>query len=531
MNYVSKFNILDSVINIKDAQAIKFFNTMNDAVSSGLYSGELLYINEYKTGDGCPALYSVTKTPETSVYDTVNELYVNLINTGYISPLMHGETASVNLNTWLNMLKNGTTLDISGYACSITPTNTPITDIHDITIIADNATITSNPFNGADLRQLYFEESDNINIYGGVWNHPASVNSYTNNREQCHVMRFTNCNNLHVKGCELMGASGDGIEYGARQLAGMKKLNAIFEALNIHDVHRNGISILTCENVRISNCIFNNITNDKYNSVMPLGIIDCEAFFTGATMNNVTIDNCISGYTAGGIICYAATGDSVFNITNCKATNLLIDYRSDLSAGNTSCNTNINNLQLTHTCNIYYGNVTGNVAFNDYAKQFNNLVIGKDTTPSRQLNINIDAKFIQDNGNTGGYCIMVNNYMTSDSLININTNTNNIRNQFENADITTTSINLNSNASLGNGQNGYVHSVVARNSTTQSYFATPQQVIKQPLLVIFNNTAQVVDNTNGKLKSNATFPVTVNAGDMMFVTMDQNGNYIVNVLQ
>lgn len=141
-----------------------------------------------------------------------------------------------------------------------------------------------------------------------------------------HAIYLAACNNVTIKDLKISNTGGDGIYLGAKNQKEMVQndlpnycKNIVIDSCHISQAHRNGISVISAENLRISNCeIVDNI------GTSPQAGIDFEPNFTSEPLVNCLVENCvISGNKSYGVLLAAFNINGLaspidITVKNCK---------------------------------------------------------------------------------------------------------------------------------------------------------------------------------------------------------------------
>ncbi len=168
-------------------------------------------------------------------------------------------------------------------------------------------------------------DKENIHLYGSGAELRMNRADYTyppyKEGQWRHCLSFTSCKNVTIKGLSIKDSGGDGIYIGS---SGKESLVNFCKDIIIEDIllsghYRQGISIISGENILIKDCIIENTGTH-----LPSAGIDFEPNNDNQRLINCIIDSCVLRYNFGpGILCYFANLSSnslpvSINITNCK---------------------------------------------------------------------------------------------------------------------------------------------------------------------------------------------------------------------
>lgn len=113
------------------------------------------------------------------------------------------------------------------------------------------------------------------------------------------TLSFTGCTDVHVEGLRLESSGGDGIYIGATVTQPYCR-DVVIRNVVCHDHHRQGISVITAENLLIENCVMSGTRGTA-----PQAGIDLEPNGADERLVNCVIRNCIMEDNAGaGMLVY-----------------------------------------------------------------------------------------------------------------------------------------------------------------------------------------------------------------------------------
>ena len=309
----------------------------------------------------------------------------------------------------MNINFNGAHLSVT-YGTNYYECSNVSLDFTDCTITAKG------PYKATAGAMLSIRNSSNIHVIGGIWNANVSQNTETSNREQCHVLNMLNDTNVVVENCELSYASGDGIQFGTQTSADTEG-SLFVKNCYIHDVSRNGISVLSSNHVEIKGTSFSNITADPYNESMPLCLIDVEPFINTQKIGTIIIEEC-SGSSAGGIGVYKGADGGMVYIRKCNVNS--IQFRELEFNKSVIGHVEISDCTLKNTLTFSQNSVFKvNVMFDKYNQGMYNVDI------ANVNNLVGEIYFMNPTGSLGAYRITEEN--TNTGSIELFTNTSSIR--------------------------------------------------------------------------------------------------------
>ena len=143
-----------------------------------------------------------------------------------------------------------------------------------------------------------------------------------------HAIELLACDTVSIKNLKIIGTGGDGIYVGAQSPKKPKNnwptycRNIIIDSCHIDKSHRQAISVIAVENLRISNC---KLTNTSGTS--PQAGIDFEPNFGAQPLVNCLVENCvINGNKSYGVLLAALNIDDTalpidITVKNCEIKN------------------------------------------------------------------------------------------------------------------------------------------------------------------------------------------------------------------
>lgn len=189
-----------------------------------------------------------------------------------------------------------------------------------------NGSITMTPNGFEEWQIINCNDCNNVTIEGdfiliGDRNEHDYTSLFTSTHEWGYCISILRSSNIKILGGKCIDATGDGValDYVSRiEISNM----------SISSCRRQGISIMTSENVHVSNCVFTDITG-----VAPGASIDIEPNTHGWARNilieNITVINCSLGIDAYQL------GDVVFSNINIRG--LYIKLNDDFKGAWNSC--------------------------------------------------------------------------------------------------------------------------------------------------------------------------------------------------
>lgn len=233
------------------------------------------------------------------------------------------------------------------------------------TLLRIDGSVSLNPNGYTHYNIVYAENKTNIEITGvgklegDADDHDYSSVSSTHEWGMCIEIR--NSNNINIHDITLKNATGDGIEISGNNI---KIYN-----IDVDHCGRQGVSVLTAENVSIDNVII----NDIYRTA-PKAAIDIEPY-TGVIAKNISIKNAKISNCSGIQILYC---DGVI-VENVQATDCDILFQ-----GTDAKNVLINQVE-------YEGDTTPSPNFFIFDNNCDNIYVDfLDISPDTQVTINID---------------------------------------------------------------------------------------------------------------------------------------------
>lgn len=170
------------------------------------------------------------------------------------------------------------------------------------------------------------KECSNLSIRGDSATIRMHKKDYQNDRkykwsEWRHGISISGSNNVVISGMLILATGGDGIYVGGKDKDGYCK-NVLIENVISADNHRQGLSVISAENITIRNCIFKTT-----NGTAPQCGIDLEPNNSNERLVNVIIDNCL---LEGNKHC----GISIFTPLDSTTETISIDIRNCLFKSN-----------------------------------------------------------------------------------------------------------------------------------------------------------------------------------------------------
>ena len=145
-----------------------------------------------------------------------------------------------------------------------------------------------------------------------------------------HIISIRDCSDISIKGFKLEQSGGDGIYIGALNSLEDRRYseNIIIEDVHFYDNYRQGISIISCENLLIKNCL---IEKTKLHS--PAAGIDFEPNYPEERLVNCAVEDCIIRYNRGpGILLYLASfNDTTLPVSITITHNIITQNRRPIS--------------------------------------------------------------------------------------------------------------------------------------------------------------------------------------------------------
>lgn len=104
-----------------------------------------------------------------------------------------------------------------------------------------------------------------------------------------HALVFLCCRNVLVRGLTLASSGGDGIYLGSNNRPPFRNIDVVVRDVLCHDNHRQGISVITAENLLIENTVMR-----ETHGTPPAAGIDFEPNHPCEVLKNCTMRNCLS---------------------------------------------------------------------------------------------------------------------------------------------------------------------------------------------------------------------------------------------
>jgi hypothetical protein len=109
-----------------------------------------------------------------------------------------------------------------------------------------------------------------------------------------HVLLFVGCSNVKVLGLVLRDSGGDGIYLGQGSTTSPPCKDILIKDCICDNNYRQGISVISAENLQIANCIFKNTSGHS-----PSAGIDIEPNGSSNKLANIVVSNCVSENNQG----------------------------------------------------------------------------------------------------------------------------------------------------------------------------------------------------------------------------------------
>lgn len=109
-----------------------------------------------------------------------------------------------------------------------------------------------------------------------------------------HVLLFTGCSDVSVSGLVLRDSGGDGIYLGQGSATSPPCKDVLIKDCICDNNYRQGISVISAENLQITNCIFKNTSGHS-----PSAGIDIEPNVSKNKLINIVVSNCVSENNQG----------------------------------------------------------------------------------------------------------------------------------------------------------------------------------------------------------------------------------------
>jgi hypothetical protein len=141
---------------------------------------------------------------------------------------------------------------------------------------------------------LRFNECTNLTFLGYSAEFSMNKAEYLNIliSEERHALMLFNCVNITIKGLKIRNSGGDGIYIGGDKGAFGTGARFFCKDVLIEDVvcidnYRQGMSVLSAENLTVKNCLFT-----KTSGILPQAGVDLEPYLPYQLMKNITFDHC-----------------------------------------------------------------------------------------------------------------------------------------------------------------------------------------------------------------------------------------------
>lgn len=220
-------------------------------------------------------------------------------------------------------------------------------------------TIKTIPFKWTHKNIILIQNTNNVNIYGGILIGDADTHDYDTtvsiSHEFSHGIKIkTNSNNITIANTRLEKFTGDGIdliESGENAIDNIQIINVVCDSNN-----RQGISIESGKNIFIKNSKF--INTSSIHEIEPGAGLDIEPWTKNVYIENIQIENCSFERNKGGVIIqpnYLEDNPSLYE-NNIHIKNCVIDKSVALFACNAivfeNIANNINYFKITNAANI-----------------------------------------------------------------------------------------------------------------------------------------------------------------------------------
>ncbi|MDO5318102.1 MAG: right-handed parallel beta-helix repeat-containing protein [bacterium] len=149
---------------------------------------------------------------------------------------------------------------------------------------------------------LTYRGCENIKVTGyraalRMWHEDYMKEPYEKS-EWRHALSILSCSNVVVQGLTIASSGGDGIYLGAAGKGPRKNMDVVIRDVLCHDNHRQGISVITAENLLIENTVMR-----ETHGTPPAAGIDFEPNHPEEVLKNCVMRNCLTvnnqgcGYT------------------------------------------------------------------------------------------------------------------------------------------------------------------------------------------------------------------------------------------
>ncbi|MBE6357816.1 MAG: right-handed parallel beta-helix repeat-containing protein [Lentisphaerae bacterium] len=202
-----------------------------------------------------------------------------------------------------------------------------------------------------------------------------------------NCLNFLNCENVTIRNLNLIGSGGDGIYLGNdrrnKELSYCK--NFLIQNVHVTDQHRQGISVISAENLLIRNCSFNNTSG-----TLPGAGIDFEPNSSRERLVNCVVEKCVfNGNQGSGVEFFLdkLTADTIpvsVTVKECSMTgnkNANINYMAGKSK-------NVRGVINFSDCKLVsQGNLNIMLQSVDFAINFRNMSIDNNKNPLEAISI------------------------------------------------------------------------------------------------------------------------------------------------
>jgi Secretion system C-terminal sorting domain len=198
---------------------------------------------------------------------------------------------------------------------------------------------------------FYLDECNNITIigYGATFKMQKAEYIAYNNSEQRHGVRLTSCNNIKIYGLKIMDTGGDGVLITSWTGIAYQRYcnNILLKDLWCDNNYRQGISVISAQNLRVENCWFTNTIGTA-----PQAGVDLEPNYPFERLVNIVFDRCrFTGNAGNGILIAPISIDSTTLPMDVTFNNCYVS------------NNGVNKYQIATYS--YASGATGNINFNN----------------------------------------------------------------------------------------------------------------------------------------------------------------------
>lgn len=380
-NFVQSLEFSSGTYYIRDNTKIAKYNSVTELLTAeGLKENMIVYTSNYDNTDGSECLFKIVKKQPSTPFLKFGSLFLEYLplKSYNLSAFGFKENDDISGSKINNIL-----LWLANNRVELNITNNYLVTLGDDIIIPSYIVINGNnktikgktPYNLTHYNIFKLNKSNNVIINNVVLDGVRDGNQ-SETGEWGHCIQINDSINVEIKNCNLINAFGDGIELGSTKAGKIEPIVNIHNCV-IDNCRRQGISVLSGENIRIHDCTISNIYGTE-----PMAAIDIEPWFIGQQIKNVLIENiniinCYRGITAVEFKKY------VTGVTNISLKNIILDGldKAKTNGCNFSNVTGDNNY-----VNIYIDNLSAYQLYG-YALGFNNIDRTKTVVKCTNCNI------------------------------------------------------------------------------------------------------------------------------------------------